>query len=145
MGDVLGLIEKAQQSFDHKEAEKLQKSILEDAFTFDDLKDHLKKIKGMGSLENILSMIPGVGNRIKDVNVDEREIVRIEAIISSMTKKERRNHAIIDGSRRRRIANGSGTTVADVNRLIKQYMEMKKMLKMFKGKKGFRLPKIFPF
>jgi signal recognition particle subunit SRP54 len=145
MGDVLGLIEKAQQSFDHKEAEKLQKSILEDAFTFDDLKDHLKKIKGMGSMENILSMIPGVGNRIKDVNVDEREIVRIEAIISSMTKKERRNHAIIDGSRRRRIANGSGTTVADVNRLIKQYMEMKKMLKMFKGKKGFRLPKIFPF
>jgi signal recognition particle subunit SRP54 len=144
MGDVLSLIEKAQKSFDQKEAEKLQKTILDESFTFDDLKDHLKKLRSMGPLENILSMIPGM-NKIKNLDVDEREIVKIEAIINSMTKKERKNYNIIDGSRRRRIAIGSGTTVADVNRLVKQYIEIKRMLKMFKGKKGFKLPKFLPF
>jgi signal recognition particle subunit SRP54 len=144
MGDVLSLIEKAQKSFDEKEAEKLQKTIIEETLTFDDLKEQLKKLRGMGSLENILSMIPGL-NKIKNLEVDEKEFVKVEAIINSMTKKERRNHTIIDGSRRRRIAMGSGTTVADVNRVIKQYIEIKKMLKMFKGKKGIKLPKFFPF
>ncbi|OGW54098.1 MAG: signal recognition particle protein [Nitrospirae bacterium RBG_13_43_8] len=144
MGDVLGLIEQAQKSFDQKEAEKLQKAIIEETFTFEDLREHLKRLRNMGPLENILSMIPGF-NKMKNVEVDERELVKVEAIINSMTRKERKNHALIDGSRRRRIATGSGTTVADVNRVIKQYIEIKKMLRMFKGKKGIKLPKILPF
>jgi signal recognition particle subunit SRP54 len=144
MGDVLSLIEQAQKSFDQKEAEKLQKAILEESFTFEDLREHLKKLRNMGPLENILSMIPGF-NKMKNLEVDEKELVKVEAIINSMTKKERKNHTLIDGSRRRRIAVGSGTTVADVNRVIKQYVEIKKMLKMFKGKKGIKLPKILPF
>jgi len=144
MGDVLSLIEQAQKTFDQKEAEKLQKAIIEESFTFEDLKEHLKKLRSMGPLENILNMIPGF-NKMKNIAVDEKELVKVEAIINSMTKKERKNHAIIDGSRRRRIAMGSGTTVADVNRVIKQYIEIKKMLKMFKGKKGIKLPKILPF
>jgi len=144
MGDVLTLIEQAQKSFDIKESEKLQKSIMEDTFSFEDLRDQLKKIRGMGSLESIMSMIPGMGKAMKDVKVDDKEFVRIEAIINSMTPKERRNHNIINGSRRKRIAMGSGTSVTDINRLVKQYLEMKKMMKMFKGgmgKKGFKLPK----
>lgn len=144
MGDVLSLIEHAQKTFDQKEAEKLQKAIIEESFTFEDLKEHLKKLRSMGPLENILNMIPGF-NKMKNLAVDEKELVKVEAIINSMTKKESKNHAIIDGSRRRRIAMGSGTTVADVNRVIKQYIEIKKMLKMFKGKKGIKLPKILPF
>ncbi len=144
MGDVLGLIEQAQKTFDLKEAEKLQKTILEESFTFDDLRDQLQKMRSMGSLENLLNMIPGF-NKIKDVTVDEKELVKVEAVINSMTKKEKRDHNIINGSRRRRIAVGSGTTVADVNRVVKQYVEIKKMLKMFKGKKGFKLPKFLPF
>lgn len=144
MGDVLTLIEQAQKSFDQKEAETLQKRILEDSFTFDDLKDQMKKIRSMGPLESIIGMIPGMG-KMKNVNVDEREFVKIEAIINSMTKQEKGSPAVLNGSRRRRIASGSGTTVADVNRVIKQYMELKKMLKMFKGKKGFKFPKAFPF
>lgn len=144
MGDVLSLIEKAQKSFDQKETEKLQKTIMDESFTFDDLKGQLKKLRNMGPLENILSMIPGF-NKIKNLDIDEKEFVKVEAIINSMTKKERRDHNIINGSRRRRIAMGSGTTVADVNRVIKQYVELKKMLKMFKGKKTIKLPKFLPF
>ena len=144
MGDVLSLIEQAEQAYDRKEAEKLQERILSESFTFEDLRDQLKKLRGMGPLENLLSMIPGLG-KVKDVSVDEREFVKIEAIINSMTREERRNHALINGSRRRRIASGSGTTVTDVNRVVKQYLEMKKMLKLFKGKKGLRIPKILPF
>jgi signal recognition particle subunit SRP54 len=142
MGDMLSLIEQAQQTFDQKETETLQKRILEDSFTFDDLRDQLKKIRNMGPLENILNMIPGF-NKMKNVNVDGREFVKIEAIISSMTAKERTNHNLLNGSRRRRIANGSGTTVADVNRVVKQYVELKKMLKMFKGKKNLKMPRFF--
>ncbi|MCC6346078.1 MAG: signal recognition particle protein [Nitrospirales bacterium] len=145
MGDVLSLIEQAQKSFDQKEAEKLQKSIMEESFSFEDLRDQLKKVRNMGPIENLLGMIPGMGKALKEVKVDEKEFVRIEAIINSMTPEERRNHQIINGSRRKRIAMGSGTTTADVNRLIKQYLDMKKMMKMFKGKKGFRLPKVMPF
>lgn len=144
MGDVLSLIEQAQKTFDQKEAERLQKKIMEDTFTFEDLRDQLKKIRSMGPIENLLSMIPGMNNVMKDIKVDDKEFVRIEAIINSMTPEERQNHNILNGSRRKRIAIGSGTTVADVNRLIKQYLEMKKMMKMFKGgmgKKGFRMPR----
>jgi len=144
MGDVLGLIEQAQKTFDQKEAEKLQKTIMDESFTFDDLGEQLRKMRSMGPLENLLTMIPGL-NKMKDINIDERELVKVEAVINSMTKKEKRNHNIINGSRRKRIALGSGTTVADVNRVIKQYIEIKKMLKMFKGKKGFKMPKFMPF
>lgn len=142
MGDVLSLIEKAQSAYDKKEAEKMQETLLGESFSFDDLKDQLKKVRSMGSLESLLGMIPGMGNKLKGVKVDEKEFVRLEAIINSMTPSERRNHNIINGSRRRRIAVGSGTTVTEVNRVIKQYLEMKKMLKMFK--KG-KMPKFMPF
>ena len=143
MGDMISLIEQAQQSFDQKEAEKLQKAILDESFTFDDLKDQLKKLRSMGPLENIINMIPGV-QKIKNLNVDEKDFIKVEAIINSMTKKERKDHTVLNGSRRRRIAIGSGTTVADVNRVIKQYIELRKMLKMFKGKKKVKIPG-FPF
>jgi signal recognition particle subunit SRP54 len=148
MGDVLTLIEKAQKAYDQKEAEKLSAKLLEEAFSFEDLRDQLKKLRSMGPIENLLGMIPGMGKAAKDVKVDEREFVKIEAIISSMTSEERKNHALLNGSRRKRIALGSGTNVSDVNRLVKQYLEMKKMMKAFKsgmGRKGFRLPKISPF
>lgn len=144
MGDVLSFIEQAEKAYDRKEAEKLQEKILGESFTFEDLKEQLKKIRSMGPLENLLSMIPGIG-KVKNVSVDEKEFVKIEAVINSMTKAERGNYSLINGSRRRRIAAGSGTTVTDVNRVIKQYVEMKKMLKMFKGKKGMRMPKTLPF
>ncbi len=142
MGDMLSFIEQAQQTFDQKETENLQKRILEDSFTFDDLRDQLKKIRNMGPIENILNMIPGF-SKMKNITVDEREFVKVEAIINSMTMKERTNHNLLNGSRRRRIADGSGTTVADVNRVIKQYVELKKMLKMMKGKKSLKLPRFF--
>jgi len=142
MGDMLSLIEQAQKSFDQKEAEILQKRILEDTFTFDDLREQLKKIRSMGPLENILGMIPGF-NKMKNINVDENEFVKIEAIINSMTGKEKSNHNILNGSRRKRIASGSGTSVADVNKVVKQYVELKKMLKMFKGKKNLKMPRFF--
>jgi signal recognition particle subunit SRP54 len=144
MGDVLGLIEQAQKTFDQKEAEKLQKTIMDDSFTFDDLGEQLRKMRSMGPLENLLKMIPGF-NKVKDVDIDGKELVKVEAIINSMTKKERKDHNLINGSRRKRIAMGSGTTVADVNKVVKQYIEIRKMLKMFKGKKGFKLPKFMPF
>ena len=116
----------------------------EKRFTFDDLRNQLQKMRNMGPLENLLNMIPGM-NKMKDVTLDEKEFVKVEAIINSMTKRERKDHSVINGSRRRRIALGSGTTVPDVNRVLKQYIEIKRMLKMFKGKKGFKLPKGFPF
>lgn len=144
MGDVLTLIEQAEKAYSQKEAEKLQEKIMSESFTFDDLKEQIRKIRGMGPIENLLSMIPGMG-KLKGVSIDEKEFIKVEAIINSMTKEERRDHNLINGSRRRRIAAGSGTTVTDVNRVLKQYIEMKRMLKMFKGKKGIRLPKVFPF
>ncbi|MFN3396114.1 MAG: signal recognition particle protein [Thermodesulfovibrionales bacterium] len=144
MGDVLTLIEQAEKAYSKKEAERLQEKIMSESFTFDDLKEQIRKIRGMGPIENLLSMIPGMG-KVKDISVDEREFVKVEAIINSMTKEERRDHNIINGSRRKRIAAGSGTTVTDVNRVLKQYVEMKRMLKMFKGKKGIKLPRVFPF
>ncbi|MGO9612591.1 MAG: signal recognition particle protein [Dissulfurispiraceae bacterium] len=148
MGDVLTLIEKAQDAFDQKEAEKFHKKLVQDDFTFEDLREQLKKLRSMGPIENLLGMIPGVNKAIKDIKVEEKEFVKIEAIINSMTREERGNHLILNGSRRKRIAMGSGTVVSDVNRLIKQYLEMKKLMKAMRGgggKKGFRLPKIMPF
>jgi signal recognition particle subunit SRP54 len=141
MGDVLTLIEKAQQEVDEKEALALQEKIVSESFSFDDLRDQLRKLRNMGPLENILGMIPGM-NKLKGIKVDEKELVKVEAIINSMTPAERRNANLLKGSRKKRIAMGSGTTAADVNKVIKQYLQMKKMLKMFK--KG-KMPNLMPF
>jgi signal recognition particle subunit SRP54 len=144
MGDVLSLIEKAEENLDAKQAAEMEAKLRRAEFTFEDFLDQLKQVRKMGSLSSILGMLPGVPGMkdLKNVQVDDRQLDRIEAMIFSMTGQERRHPDIIDGSRRRRIAAGSGTSVQDVNNLLKQYREMQKMLKMFSsGKmKGFRLP-----
>ena len=131
MGDILTLVEKAQAAIDDREAKELEKKIRKDAFTLEDFRDQLQKMRKMGSLKDMLGMIPGLGKlkALKDVDPDEKELVRTVAIIDSMTKRERANYQIIDGSRRKRIARGSGTSVQDVNRLLKNYVEMRKMMK----------------
>ena len=130
MGDVLSLIEKAEQVVDKEQAEKLEQKLRRDDFTLEDFRDQLRTIKKMGPLESILGMLPGMGNIKQAMGaVDEKQFARIEAIINSMTPTERTRHAIIDGSRRKRIAKGSGTSVEEVNRLLKQFVQMKKMLK----------------
>lgn len=144
MGDVLSLIEKAQENFDIDDAASLQKKIMGEGFDFEDLLEQISKIKSMGPIENLLSMIPGA-NKLKGIKVDEKQFTKIEAIISSMTRSERRNPKLLSGKRKIRIANGSGTRVSDVNALIKQLKDMKRMFKMFKGKHGFRMPNIMPF
>jgi signal recognition particle subunit SRP54 len=140
MGDVLSLIEKAQEAIDEKKAQEFQKKLLKDSFTLEDFRDQLQQIKKMGSIEEILSMIPGMGRLkvAKDLQGSEKELVRVEAIINSMTRQERHHPEILNGSRRLRIAKGSGTTVQDVNQLLKQYLETKKMLRTFRkgGMKG---------
>jgi signal recognition particle subunit SRP54 len=140
MGDVLSLIEKAEEAVSIEDAEKLERKIREDDFTLEDFRDQLRTIKKMGPIEQILGMLPGMGN-LKEAlaqrdAVDEGQLARVEAIINSMTPKERRNHAIINGSRRKRIAKGSGTKVEEVNRLLKQFVQMKKMLKQLGGMAG---------
>lgn len=145
MGDVLSLVEKAQQTFDMEEAKKMEKKLRKDEFTLDDFLNQMQQVKKLGSLENILGMIPGMGGLKKqlagqDLDLDGKEMRQIEAIIKSMTPKERADIGIINGSRRKRIALGSGTRVQDVNKLLKQFGEMKKMMKkmkkMKKGKRG---------
>jgi signal recognition particle subunit SRP54 len=139
MGDVLSLIEKAQDAVDQKKAVELQKKLRKSQFTLDDFRDQLAQVRKMGSLSDILKMIPGMGKikHLKDLEIDDREFVRIEAIINSMTSQERRQHGIINGSRRKRIALGSGTRIQDVNALLKNYTQMLKMLKKF-NQGGFR-------
>jgi signal recognition particle subunit SRP54 len=140
MGDIVTLVEKAQEAISMEEALKLEKKLKEDSFSFDDLKEQINQIRKMGPLENILRMIPGLGKQLKGINIDEKEFVKVEAIINSMTLKERNNNVVLGASRKRRIAKGSGTTVSDVNRLIKQYTAMRKMMKQFKkGKMPFNL------
>jgi len=129
MGDVLTLVEKAQDAVDMREAEKLHKKLQKEAFTFEDFYTQLQQLKNMGPLESVLSMIPGVGKAMKNIQVDDNALVRIEAMIQSMTPAERRNPKIIDGSRRRRIAAGSGNSLTDVNRIMKQFQQMQKMIK----------------
>ncbi len=145
MGDVLSLVEKAQATFDMEEAKKMEKKLRKDEFTLDDFLAQMQQVKKLGSLENILGLIPGMGGLKKqlagqDIDLDGKEMRQIEAIIKSMTPRERANITIINGSRRKRIAMGSGTRVQDVNKLLKQFGEMKKMMKkmkkMQKGKKG---------
>jgi len=134
MGDVLTLIEKAEEAFDEEKARELEKKIRKDSFTLEDFRDQLQQIRKMGSLESILGMIPGVPKMMKGMkgaDLDERELIRVEAIINSMTPKERINYQIINGSRRLRIAKGSGTSVQEVNQLLKRYAQARKMMKQF--------------
>ena len=135
-GDVLSLIEKAEQMIDEKEAEKLEKKLMQNKFDLNDLLDQFRKLRKMGSIKDMLAMLPGMGIKAKDIEVDERKFDRMQAIILSMTEKERTNPAIINPSRKKRIADGCGQTVEDVNRLLSQYKQMQKMFKQINGKKG---------
>lgn len=148
MGDVLTLIEKAQSTFDEESARKLEKKMKKGNFDFEDFLSQLQQMKKMGPIGDLLGMIPGLGNQkaLKDVQVDEKEFVRLEAIIQSMTLKERRDPNLINGSRKKRIAAGSGTSVQEVNKLLKQFEQTKKLMKQFSGmdkrmkRGGMRLP-----
>lgn len=147
MGDMLSLIEKAEAVVDEKKAKELEKKLINQTFTFDDFLDQMQQIKKMGPLEDILGMIPGVNSKVlKSVKLPENEMVKVEAIIKSMTKKERIKPDIIDSSRRKRIAEGSGTSPAEVNKLLKQFKDLRKMMKQFgnmsKGlkKQRFKMP-----
>ena len=146
MGDVVSLVEKAEEQIDKDEAQKIEQKIRKNQFTFEDFLDQLKTIKKMGSLRDLLGMIPGMDKQLKNVDVDDKAFARVEAIILSMTKAERANPKIINGSRRKRIAKGSGTKVQDVNKLLKQFDDMSKMMKnLTRGKKSrmmrnFNLP-----
>lgn len=134
MGDMLSLIEKAQSAFDEKKAMELEKKIRTQQFTFDDFLDQLQQMKKMGPLSSIMEMIPGMNSsKLKGMEVDDKELVKVEAIITSMTKKERQSPDIINGSRRKRIAAGSGTSIQDVNRVMKNFEQSKKMMKQFAG------------
>ena len=151
MGDVLTLIDKAVELYDEKKAEELEKKLATQTFTLDDFLDQLQQIKKMGGIGGLLKLLPGAG-QIKEDDIDERQLGKVEAIIQSMTKREKRNPDVLNASRRKRIAAGSGTTVQDVNRLMKQFEEMRAMMKRFggKGKKGIgrkmfggKMPDIF--
>ncbi len=149
MGDVLSLIDKVQGSIDQETAEKMQEKLLGDDFTLEDFREQIKQIRKLGSLTGLLDMMPKVGplKDLKDAKIDEKEVGRVVSIIDSMTPKERRNHMLINGSRRRRIAKGSGTSVQDVNNLLKQYAQARKMMKSLTGPGGMigkKLMKMLP-
>jgi len=150
MGDVLSLIERVEETIDQKQAEEMQRKLIEDDFTLGDFRDQMKQIRKLGPLESLLGMMPQVGimKDLKNVKVDENEINRLVAIVDSMTPKERSNHMIINGQRRKRIAKGSGTSVQEVNNLLKQYAQMRKMMKSLTGGGGGflgkRLAKMMP-
>ena len=135
MGDMLSLIEKVQGTIDQKQAEEMQRKLIDNEFTLEDFRDQLKQIRKLGPLESILGMMPQLGpiKNLKDMKVDENEITRVVAMVDSMTPRERANHMIINGARRRRIAKGSGTTVQEVNSLLKQYAQARKMMKSISG------------
>ncbi|HOE23508.1 MAG TPA: signal recognition particle protein [Smithellaceae bacterium] len=148
MGDILSLVEKAQAAIDEKTARQMQESLRKSDFTLEDFRNQLKQIKKMGPLKDMIGMIPGMGKikALKGMEPDDGELVKIAAIIDSMTKKERNNYLIIDGRRRKRIARGSGTTVQDVNRLLKNYIEIRKMMKKINSRGGVKaLMRNFPF
>ena len=157
MGDMLSMIEKAQEAFDEKEAQELAKKFKEDTFTLEDFRNQLRQVKKLGSMEQILGMLPGMGmmKELKKMQIDEKEFVRMEAIINSMTNEERRRAEILNAGRRKRIASGSGTTVQDVNRLVKSYDEARRMMRQVMGGgaggtkkkkgKGRRKKSFFPF
>lgn len=143
MGDIVSLVEKAQEQYDEEEARRLQKKIAKNQFDFNDFLNQIQQIKKMGNLKELASMIPGVGKAIKDIDIDDNAFKSIEAIIHSMTPKERSNPEILNGSRRQRIAKGSGTNLQEVNRLIKQFDQTRKMMKMVTSSKmGKMMPKL---
>lgn len=133
MGDVVSLVEKAQEQFDEEEARKLQKKLLKDQFTLSDFYNQIQQIKKMGNIKDLAAMIPGMGKALKDVEMDNSSFKSIEAIIQSMTQYEKENPQVLNGSRRKRIAEGSGTSIAEVNRLVKQFEETRKMMKSVSG------------
>jgi signal recognition particle subunit SRP54 len=139
MGDIVSFYEKAQEAFDSKQQEEMQRKLIDNEFTLEDFRDQLKSLRKLGSLESIMKMMPKVGimKDLQNMQPDEKELTRIVAIIDSMTPKERDNHMIINGTRRRRIAKGSGTSVQDVNNLLKQYGQARKMMKSLSGNMGF--------
>jgi len=140
MGDVLTLIEKAEEAFDEEEAAKAAAKLERGQFTLEDFLEQMQQVKKMGPLQNIVGMLPGVPKELKKAEIDDREIARIEAVIRSMTPQERRDPSMINGSRRLRIANGSGSTTTEVNQLLKQFKDVQKMMRMFaKGAKGRRM------
>ena len=140
MGDVMSLLEKAEQQINQKEAEELARKLQQDKFDLNDMLEQLRQVRKMGDIKNMLGMIPGVGKQIKDIDIDERQFGRVEAIMLSMTPAERSKPELINPSRKRRIAAGSGMKVEDVNRLLKQYESMRQLMKQMKGmgKKGGR-------
>jgi len=146
MGDALSFIEKAQESVDQKEAKALEQKLKKNAFTLEDFRNQMQSVRKMGSIKDLIGMIPGMNKKqLKGLNIDDKEFGRIEAIINSMTPEERSKHAIIKGSRKKRIANGSGTSVQDVNKLLKSYTQSMKMIKKF-NKGGMRsLKNMLPF
>ena len=133
MGDVVSLVEKAQEQFDEKEAKEMERKMLKNQFTFNDFLKKIKQIKKMGNLKDLLGMVPGMGKAIRNIDIDDDAFKGIESMIFSMTEKERNNPKIIDQSRRKRIAVGSGSKMEDVNKLIKQFSQMGKMMKMMKS------------
>ena len=138
MGDIVSFVEKAQEAFDCKQQEEMQRKLIDNEFTLEDFRDQLKSLRKLGSLDSILKMMPKVGmmKELQNMQPDEKELTRIVAIIDSMTPQERDNHMIINGSRRRRIARGSGTSVQEVNSLLKQYGQARKMMKSLSGNMG---------
>jgi len=134
MGDVVSLVERAQEQFDEEKARQLQKKIAKNTFDFNDFLDQIGQIKKMGNVKDLMGMIPGMGKALKDVEIGDDAFKQVEAIIGSMTPLERENPALINGSRRKRIADGSGSTIQDVNRLLKQFEESRKMMRMFSNK-----------
>ncbi|WP_346998613.1 signal recognition particle protein [Bacteroides cellulosilyticus] len=143
MGDIVSLVERAQEQYDEEEAKRLQKKIAKNQFDFNDFLSQIAQIKKMGNLKDLASMIPGVGKAIKDIDIDDNAFKSIEAIIYSMTPAERSNPALLNGSRRQRIAKGSGTNIQEVNRLLKQFDQTRKMMKMVTGSKmGKMMPKM---
>ncbi len=138
MGDIVSLVERAQEQYDEEQAQKLQKKIAKNQFDFDDFLSQIQQIKKMGNLKDLMGMIPGMGKMMKDINVDDDAFKHIEAIIRSMTKKERTNPAVLNGSRKQRIAKGSGTNIQEVNKLLKQFDDMRKMMKMMGNKQNMQ-------
>ncbi len=136
MGDIVTLVEKAQEQFDEAEARKLQKKIAKNQFNFDDFLKQIQQIKKMGNVKDLMAMIPGMGKAMKNMDIDDDAFKNIEAIIHSMTPQERDNPKLLNGSRRKRIASGSGTTIQEVNRLIKQFGETSKMMKKMTAGRG---------
>ncbi len=136
MGDVVSLVERAQEQYDEEKARKLQKKIAKNEFTFEDFLDQIQQIKKMGNMKDLMGMIPGMGKAIKNMDIDDDAFKEIEAMIHSMTPKERNDHKIINGSRKKRIAKGSGTSVQEVNKLIKQFEQTRKMMQLMSNKKN---------